>query len=313
MAGSRLPWRAAVTAGLLVAGAALLGAGERDGTLRVMSLNVRLGVADDGENSWEHRKALLVRTVQDFDPDLLGTQETWPFQAEYLLEQLPGREYVGWPRQPGNDEDGEECGILFRSARFEKLDEGQLWLSETPDVAGSKSWDSSLPRVVTWVKLRDQTRPDGVLWFFNTHFDHRGAEARRQSARLLRKRLEEIASPAAWIVTGDFNCPEDSPPYRELVGEAKGGLTVVDSYRAVHPTRTDGEGTFSAFNGNRSGGRIDWVLHSPRFHTVSAAIDRTEENGRFPSDHYPVTAVLRWVLHTATPSGTTGTARRPPR
>lgn len=273
--------------------AALVG-GEGDDTLRVMSFNVRLGVADDGADSWEHRQALLARTIQDFDPDLLGTQETWPFQAEYLLEQLPGREYVGWPRQPGNEKDGEECGILFRSTRFEKLDAGQLWLSETPDVPASKSWDSSLPRVVTWVKLRHRASPGRVVWFFNTHFDHRGAEARRQSALLLRRRLLDLGPSATWIVTGDFNCAEDSPPYRELIGEGSDGLIVVDSYRAAHRERRDDEGTAHAFKGHRSGGRIDWILHSPALSTVSASIDRTEKGGRFPSDHFPVTAVLRW-------------------
>jgi endonuclease/exonuclease/phosphatase family metal-dependent hydrolase len=258
-----------------------------------MSFNVRLGVADDGDDSWEHRKALLAKTVQDFDPDLLGTQEVWDFQAKHLLEQLPGRAYLGWDRQP-DSEDGEQCGILYRTSRFEKLDAGQFWLSETPDVPGSKSWESSLPRVVTWVELRDQTRPGRTLVFFNTHFDHRGSDARRESAQLLRRRLGERGPDAAWIVTGDFNCAEASPPYEMLVGAGDGGLTVVDSYRAVHPRRADDEGTFSAFRGNRSGGRIDWILHSPRFDTVSAAIDRSHEDGRYPSDHYPVTAILRW-------------------
>lgn len=278
---------------LLVACAAPLVAGEGGDTLRVMSFNVRLGVADDGENSWEQRKALLARTVQDFDPDLLGTQETWRFQASYLLQQLPGREYVGWPRQPGNEKDGEECGILFRAARFEKLDAGQFWLSETPEVPASKSWDSSLPRVVTWVRLRDRQRPDAELVFLNTHFDHRGAEARRESARLLRGRLPRLAPSGVWILTGDFNCGDDSPPYQVLVGEE--GLAVVDSYRALHPERRDDEGTFSGFRGRRSGPRIDWVLHGSAFETLSAVIDRTEEQGRNPSDHYPVNAVLRWA------------------
>ena len=132
-----------------------------------MSFNVRLGVADDGEDSWEHRKALLARTIQDFDPDLLGTQETWGFQAEYMLSQLPGREYVGWPRQPGNEQDGEECGILYRTARFERVDAGQFWLSETPDVPASKSWDSSLPRIATWVRLRE--RRTGSELVFREH------------------------------------------------------------------------------------------------------------------------------------------------
>ena len=273
---------------------ALAGEKPRE-AIRVMSFNVRLGVADDGENSWEHRKALLARTVQDFDPDLLGTQETWPFQAEYLLEQLPGREYVGWPRQPGNERDGEECGILFRAARFEKVDAGQFWLSETPEVPASKSWDSSLPRVATWVKLRDRRRPDDEVVFVNTHFDHRGAQARLESARLLRQRLAKLAPSGAWILTGDFNSGDDSPPYEALVGGGEGTLIVVDSYRVVHPQRRDDEGTFSAFRGRRSGPRIDWVLHGTSFATLNAAIDRTEEQGRNPSDHYPVTAVVGWV------------------
>jgi endonuclease/exonuclease/phosphatase family metal-dependent hydrolase len=279
---------------LLVAGAASLVTGGGEGDLRVMSFNVRLGVADDGENSWEHRRAALARTIQDFDPDLLGTQETWGFQADYLMEQLPGREYVGWPRQPGNEGDGEECGILFRTTRFEKLDAGQFWLSETPDVPASRSWDSALPRVVTWVKLRDKTRADAVLWFFNTHFDHRGVEARRQSALLLRRRLQDLGPSGAWVVTGDFNCAEGSPPYAVLVGEGGGIPTVIDSYRAVHRRRGDDEGTFNGFGTRRPDARIDWILHSPRFDTTSAAIDRRAFEGRFPSDHFPVTAVLRW-------------------
>jgi endonuclease/exonuclease/phosphatase family metal-dependent hydrolase len=260
-----------------------------------MSFNVRLGVAEDGENSWDRRKALLARVVHDFDPDLLGTQETWPFQAEHLIDQLPGRAYVGWPRQPGNDADGEQCGILVRSARFEKLDEGQLWLSETPQVPASRSWDSSLPRVVTWVKLHDRSRPDGVLVFFNTHFDHLGRTARLESARLLRRKLLELEASTAWIVTGDFNCGEGSPPYEALVEVGPDRLVVIDAYRAAHPGRDDGEGTYHAFGGERSGERIDWILHSTHFETVSSAIDRTADGGRYPSDHFPVTAVLRWV------------------
>jgi endonuclease/exonuclease/phosphatase family metal-dependent hydrolase len=286
-------WRGAALAGLVALGAGSLRGGDESDVLRVMSFNLRYGLADDGENSWEHRKGLLARTVLDFDPDLLGTQETLDFQAEYLLKQLPGRTYVGWDRQPGS-EDGEQCGILYRTARFEQVDSGQFWLSETPDVPGSRSWDSSLPRVVTWVELRDARRPAARLVFFNTHFDHRGAEARKEAARLLRRRLREREPATAWIVTGDFNCAESSRPYEELVGTGPDGLTVVDSYRAAHPRREEGEGTFNGFAGDRSGGRIDWILHSPQFETVSAGIDRNEERGRFPSDHFAVSAVLRW-------------------
>jgi endonuclease/exonuclease/phosphatase family metal-dependent hydrolase len=258
--------------------------------LRVMSFNVRYGAADDGENSWKYRKDLVVETVRAFGPDLLGTQETLDFQAEYLLEQLDGYSHVGWPREP---QGGEQCAILFRQQRFEKRDAGQFALSETPDVPGSKGWDAAFARIVTWVRLHDR-RAGADLVFINTHFDHRGAEARLESARLLRTRLPELAPDDAWILTGDFNAAEASPPYEALVGAHADGPSVIDAYRAIHPERAPDEGTFNGFSGERSGGRIDWVLHSPRFETLEASIDRTERDRRFPSDHFPVTAVLAW-------------------
>jgi len=253
-----------------------------------MSFNVRLGVADDGDDSWEHRKELLLETVRAFAPDLLGTQETYPFQAEYLLEGLGGYEYVGWPRQPGS-QDGEQCGILFRSERFEQRDAGQFWLSETPEQPGSRSWDAAFPRVVTWVRLWDRAQ-ERELVFLNTHFDHLGARARAESARMLREHALGLEPPGAWIATGDFNTPEGSEPWLALVGDP----AVSDTFRAAHPEPEEGEGTFNGFTGERTGGRIDWILCGPGFETLAAAIDRTQREGRFPSDHFPVTAVLRW-------------------
>jgi endonuclease/exonuclease/phosphatase family metal-dependent hydrolase len=265
----------------------------QDATLQVMSFNVRLGVVDDGDDSWEHRKDLLLETVQAFDPDLLGTQETYDFQAQHLLDGLGGYEYVGWPRQP-DSRDGEQCGILFRTARFEKKDAGQFWLSETPDVPGSRSWDAAFPRIVTWVRLWDRER-DAELVFLNTHFDHRGVEARARSARALRAYLLGLEPAGDWILTGDFNTPEGSEPYVELVGDGPVPEPVVtDTYRAAHPEREEGEGTMNGFTGERSGGRIDWILHGTGFETLAAEIDRTQQDGRYPSDHFPVTAVLRW-------------------
>lgn len=279
--------------GTVLLAVAVASAQESVPSLRVMSFNVRYGRADDGENAWPHRRRLLIETVKAFGPDLLGTQEALGFQAEFLRQNLPGYAHVGWSREP-DSADGEQCGILFREERFERRDAGQFWLSETPDVPGSRGWDAALPRVATWVRLRDR-RQGSELVFLNTHFDHVGEEARRQSARLLRTRLRDLGPSQPWIVAGDFNAPEGSPPWEVLVGSAgDDGLVVIDAWRAAHPARTDGEGTFHAFGGERSGGRIDWILHSSRFETVGATIDRTAEDGRFPSDHFPVTAVLRW-------------------
>lgn len=253
--------------------------------LRVMSFNIRLGVAKDGENHWDKRKELVVETIRQFRPDLVGTQETWHFQADFLRKHLPDYDYVGWTRQAGKE--GEQCGILFRRERFELVDSGQYWLSETPEKKGSKSWDSSLPRIVTWIDVKDRSEDGRQFRFLNTHFDHRGRVARLESAKLLRERVRQHGDRPV-VITGDFNCSDTSEPYRALTD----GEILIDSFRSKYPQRQPKEGTFNGFRGVDTGARIDWVLHNRHFRTQSAAIDRTSKNGRFPSDHFPVTAVL---------------------
>lgn len=263
--------------------------------VRVMSYNVRLGTAKDGENHWDLRKDFLVDTIRAFDPDLLGTQETLNFQRDFLAKKLPGYGVLGVGRADGK-ESGEMMALYYKTNRFEKLDGGHFWFSETPEVAGSKGWDTSLPRMTTWVKLRDRKAPSAPpIVFANTHFDHRGAEARLQSARLLRSRLPELADGGSIILTGDFNAGEDSPPYRALFGESGSSASPVrDVFRLAHPTRGPEEGTFTAFDPKRTkGARIDWIGASADWTVISSEIDRTSKDGLMPSDHFAVTAELR--------------------
>ena len=170
------------------------------------------------------------------------------------------------------------------------LESGQFWLSENPAEKISKSWDSSLPRVATWVRLKDKKSDGREVLFANTHFDHRGVEARRRSAALLRTRLTKLAPDRPIIVTGDFNCDEGSDPWTELLS---GGM-LKDSLREVQPEKTGNEGTFHSFTGKPGDARIDWILSTSHFTANESLIDRTNDNASFPSDHFPVTAVLQW-------------------
>ena len=267
-----------------------IGAERSGGDVRVISFNIRYGTAKDGDNHWDRRKERVIESIEAFSPDLLGTQETLGFQRDYLAENLPGYEVLGVGRDDGGDK-GEMMALYFRKDRFEKLDSGHFWLSETPDKVGSKSWDSSLPRMATWVKLRDkQAAAAQPILFINTHFDHIGKQARLESARLVRRKAEELGKGSSVIITGDFNAGEDSDPYQALFGDDS---PLFDSYRKAHPERTEDEGTFSGFKAtNRSGARIDWIGVSRDWKVVEAQIDRTEHEGRTPSDHYPVTALL---------------------
>ena len=266
--------------------------GQARTDVRVMSYNIRYGTANDGENHWDKRREFLLATIKAFAPDLLGTQETLGFQRDYLAEQLKAYDVLGVGRDDGQQK-GEMTALYFKRDRFEKLDGGHFWLSETPDVAGSKSWDAALTRMVTWVKLRDRRQPKAKpLMFFNTHFDHRGQQARLESARLIRRRLAEAAKESRVIVTGDFNAGEDSEPYRAFFGEPD--APVRDTFRLAHPARTADEGTFSEFKAEaKTGPRIDWIGASSEWQALKAEIDRTAREGRTPSDHFAVYAVLR--------------------
>jgi len=186
------------------------------------------------------------------------------------------------------------AALFFRRDRFEVVASGHFWLSPTPDAVGSRGWDAALPRIASWVRLADRTAPGAApLLFVNTHFDHRGATARLESARLVSQRVATLARGGPVIVTGDFNAGVGSAPHAALFAAADGAARLVDTFRAVDPDRVGPEGTFNGFDPTRTGGeRIDWIGCSPGWTVVAAAIDRTARDGRVPSDHFPVTAVL---------------------
>lgn len=234
--------------------------------LTVMSYNIRYGTAPDGEHAWPKRRRLAIGVVEDRRPDIVGMQEVLEFQRREFLDALPGYEAVGRGRDA--DGGGEQSCILYRADRLTLRAHGTFWLSESPDVAGSKSWDAALPRICTWAEFEFRGRRFTV---YNTHFDHRGATARLESARMLAAR---VRGPA--IVTGDFN----NPPMREFAAwtDALAGTT---------------GGTFHGFRGGDGGERIDGIFVEG-FGVVEAAIVRDAYEGRYPSDHYPVTARVRF-------------------
>lgn len=262
--------------------------------IRVMSFNIRYGTANDGVNRWENRRTALIETVKRFHPDLLGTQETLAFQRDYLLEQLSGFQTVAAGRDDGK-EAGEMAALYYRKDRFELLDSGHFWLSETPDQVGSKGWDAALPRIATWVKLQDRKSPDArPILFLNTHFDHKGRKARAESASLIRAKLQEIGAECRWIVTGDFNADPKDVTYANLFAQSDASSRLLtDTLRFVQSTPQSNEGTFSGFDAKQTGGsRIDWIGCSDHFIVQAAEILHDAVDGRTPSDHFPVTSVI---------------------
>jgi endonuclease/exonuclease/phosphatase family metal-dependent hydrolase len=260
--------------------------------LKVMSLNVRFSQADDGENSWGRRTGIFFQTIRGFGPDLMGFQEVLADQYDAMIEKLPDYAFSGNARDDGRRK-GEWALIGFRRDRFNLAGQGDFWLSEEPSVAGSKSWDSALPRICSWVRLRE-TATGREYVFANTHFDHVGVIARLEAGKVLSRELSIITNGAPIILTGDFNVTEDSPAYATLVGpETAGMIKWFDAYREVHSVRSPEELSFHTFKGGTLGSRIDFILHTSQFTALEASIVRSRSaDGHFPSDHYAVTAVL---------------------
>ncbi|MHC4349089.1 MAG: endonuclease/exonuclease/phosphatase family protein [Planctomycetota bacterium] len=254
--------------------------------LRVMTFNVRYGTAQDGENRWELRDDLVVRVIRDFDPAVVGVQEALRFQLDELREALPAFHEIGAGRRDGR-EAGEYAAILYRHDRFEVLEQETFWFSDTPSVPGSVSWGNRITRICTWGRFRER-RTRRSFYVFNVHWDHESQPSRVRSGELLRARVEARSHPDdPVIVTGDFNAGESNPAVRPL---ADAGL--VDTFRVLHPD-VEEAGTFNGFTGSRGGEKIDGIWVTPDWDVIHAAIDRTNSGGRYPSDHFPVTAVLR--------------------
>jgi len=261
--------------------------GEEDVTVNVMSFNVRYDNPADGPDAWPHRKDWVAEIIREH-ADIVGMQEVRKNQLDELKERLAGYEFYGVGRDDGK-EAGEYVPLAWKKDRFEATDKGVFWLSETPDVP-SNGWDADLNRVSTWARLKDKQTGRQFL-VLNTHFDHRGEQARRESGNLLRKWIAENANGDPAIVTGDFNMTAKSVPYKNLTTDA-GKTTLRDS--RLLAKRPDGpESTWNGFKEVVPGRRIDFIFSTAPVEVQSyRTLDATRE-GRFPSDHLPIVASLK--------------------
>ena len=263
-------------------------------TLRVGTFNIRNSGAKDGENAWPKRRTLFIDTVRKADPDIVGFQEVLPDQQADLVAGLADYGAIATFRDDGKTH-GEASSVFYRKSRFDLVESGTFWLSETPEVVGSFGWDAACTRLCTWARLKDRINGRIVL-AANTHFDHVGEKARVNSSKLIAERLSKLANDAAVVLTGDFNAVETEPVYAALLDAAKAnGLPFTDAYRSVHPKIDPNEASVHWFKDERKGMRIDWIFCSPQFVAVDSEIDRSKsDDGRLPSDHFPIWATLRF-------------------
>lgn len=259
------------------------------GIIKVMTLNVRYDNPGDSLNAWPNRASTVIRFLKEEKPDLLGMQEVLSHQYNFLDSALNSDyESVGIGRSDGARK-GEMNPVFYRKERFDMIRTITFWLSETPDIPGSISWGSSLPRIVTWMEMIDKENHER-FYFFNTHFAHNSDSARIISSRYLLRTVDSITGGLPFIITGDFNMVPTSTGYSILTGPNENVPLMKDSYIISEKRPYGPTFTFNGFSDEPGSGRIDYIFVR---NGMSVSEHRTiikKEKGIYISDHWPVTA-----------------------
>lgn len=261
-------------------------AGVAQKQMNIITYNIRYNTPSDKENAWPNRRDNVMKLLKRHKADIFSVQEALYDQVMDLKDGMPGFDYVGVGRDDGNI-NGEFSAIYYNSNRYALIENGTFWLSQTPKIP-SKSWDAALNRICTWARLRDkETRK--TFYIFNTHFDHKGVKARKESAILILKKIGEIAARnEPVILTGDFNLTPEEKPLILIRQKLKDA-------RQVSETVPQGPvGTFNDFDfTNKLENRIDYIFLN-KFVGVKKYIVLTDsKDNRYPSDHLPVLAEIQ--------------------
>jgi endonuclease/exonuclease/phosphatase family metal-dependent hydrolase len=244
-----------------------------------MSYNIRLNTASDGVNAWPNRKDNVKALVKFYDTDILCVQEALPEQVDALVENTDF-DVVGVGRDDGKRK-GEFSAIYFNKNRFVKKDGGTFWLSLTPDVP-SKGWDAALNRICSWVKLFDKLNKKEFI-VFNTHYDHIGLQARIESAKLIKQKIQEIAPKLPVVFTGDLNVT----PETEAIATIKSFL--IDTKEISIEPPYGPMGTFNGFKWDSPlKDKIDYIFVNKGFKVQKFAVLSDSKDKRYYSDHLPV-------------------------
>lgn len=258
--------------------------------LNVMSFNIRYNNPGDSLDAWPYRKDHVASQILFHGVHYLGLQEALSGQMEDLQKLLPGYKSIGGGRDDGKTK-GEYSAIFYDTKRLKPMRSGMLWLSETPQDVGSKGWDANLPRLITWAEFKD-LKTGKVFFAFNTHFDHRGQEARRRSAMLLLEKVREIAGNTPAVITGDFNASPDSEPIK-IITDSGNPNRLKDAKSISKQPHYGPLGTFNGFkNKELTNYPIDYIFVKGKWNVKKHASLSQTWGGRFASDHFALLAVM---------------------
>jgi len=254
-------------------------------SLKIMTYNIRLDTPSDEQNAWPLRKAWLCEQIKTADPGIFGIQEGLPQQVKYIDSVFNGFRHIGVGRDDGALK-GEFSAIWYNTKKFRLIRHGTFWLSTTPE-SPSMGWDAACKRICTYGLFRDI--PSGrQFWVFNTHFDHIGVVARKNSALLILQKIDTLnKSGLPVILMGDFNGDPDSDPIK-IIAEKLQDSKVADKSMSMGPG-----GTFNAFDASKPAReRIDFIFSGNGANAVNYQVIREQRDGKYASDHFPVIAEI---------------------
>lgn len=250
--------------------------------LKVMSFNVK--ISGEGLQSNDIRLPRTIKMIEKHGADSVGVQEADKWWTDSLEAALPQYARVGTYRDDGLSL-GESCSIFYLKDKYDLVDSGTFWLSETPDTP-SWGWDTACPRIVTYAILKEKT--SGFVYaHFNTHFDHVGRVAQSESVPLLASRIAEIAPDIPVVVTGDFNVSEGSEIYNKLLScGLKNTKYMAEKY--------DDCATYHDYNPFVFNTKpIDYIFVNAYCSSVkSSIVDSGMIDLIYPSDHFPIIVEL---------------------
>jgi endonuclease/exonuclease/phosphatase family metal-dependent hydrolase len=256
--------------------------------ISAMTFNLRYAHAEP-PNLWEDRRPVVRELIRRHEPDLLATQEGEYHQLVDMQRDLPRYRWIGLGRRGGSR--GEFMAIFYRRDRFTPLAFDHFWLSDTPAVIGSTTWGNRDPRMVTWIRFRDEASRR-ELFVLNTHLDHQVQRSRECSAELILRRMTDFDDAVPLIVMGDFNAPAgNNAVYNSLVTDGP----LRDAWLEVREQEPP-LGTYHAFDGvetDGARGRIDWILTRGEIEVIDVDVITYSRDGQYPSDHFPVQVRLR--------------------
>jgi endonuclease/exonuclease/phosphatase family metal-dependent hydrolase len=248
----------------------------------IMSFNIRYNNPSDGENRWDLRKNLVIKNIKDYNADFVGLQEVLNSQYNFVKEKLVEYNSVSRGRGVLPTED-EATPIFYKKKRWQLLNNGYFWLSETPYVPASKSWNTACCRMATWAYFKDKTTNETVV-VVNTHLDHVSVQARVNGIKLIAEELKKFGTKTPCILIGDFNAEPNSDVYKTVVDEIK----FIDTYRTVNPTRRVEDNTFRGWNSENGKIIIDYIFSTKPKKVKKSIVDRGILIGKYTSDHLPV-------------------------